>query len=717
MTYLRRLMPAFLVALLVLVGPALASDGTIDDTPAETVREYTMLSARMCVDGKWLPQALVVPTMWTGRKFKATTKGPIAVKPKTLTPQYPSNLAPFKVSPLASFKEAKVIWECPGYRVVYRYAATRLVSIKGEYNLTDPVNRGFSDRTNNTVHAFWAPGGSLKHKCWIELEAVLSKPPLTAWMHEPRVQWISWDVERIGGMNPGDATFSDPGSYMTQLHIKRPGKYEVYCTCGGKRAKLFVYAVQVKKVRWRQYVNGARVGNPIGNDPGTGITNENYYDGRQRIFTELIPGGHPNDSNRVTVEAEIEPDIPGVPLHFQAFDVDDPSWNNKGNECDGDLLGDDNRDRRFDRGSPALVIGGRTDKDGKFSYDLRVPRQPGDNLVVACAPTRDGLDGVKLRDRNILQDSTGWPVYHKLRSPLAAATRALTTWRKVRIEMDRMEPVLGNFLDRRVTRIDPIPGTPTETHLYLNEHLREPDNHPGARGHVARFHLGELQELGAGGRSYAIVSNGVLGGDTMVHIRHPAGVLPAVGAMVRLFDDDTRRDGAQLPTLDSPRVRQVAWGELRRGYIVWHMDWTVRRHGMAPFHANYDAPNDAATEITPRYRFDNQALNHRNRWVVYVLSAFQYDFDEDLDPDAEPQGGTMGIVDAFNGLGASIFVETHSDAWANVPDLHDWELADSVVHELGHLFNARHGDGGLIDDPHTSFSSKSLAKIRSSVKP
>src|SRR6185436_12663042 len=100
----------------------------------------------------------------------------------------------------------------------------------------------------------------------------------------------------------------------------------------------------------------------------------------------------------------------------------------------------------------------------------------------------------------------------------------------------------------------------------------------------------------------------------------------------------------------------------------------------------------------PTYDFDASATEADNAfWTVYLLGAYQHVEAEDADPARE--GATLGIVDAINGQGANVFNEVLRAAEINITAVVN--NAATTGHEIGHLFNGVHGDGGLMAQSRT----------------
>jgi hypothetical protein len=127
--------------------------------------------------------------------------------------------------------------------------------------------------------------------------------------------------------------------------------------------------------------------------------------------------------------------------------------------------------------------------------------------------------------------------------------------------------------------------------------------------------------------------------------------------------------------------------------------------------------NDAASTIQGVFAFDNLATEAASDfWTVYVLAAYQMEPISDSDPGLTLMGdesATFGIVDDINGQGALIFMECLRE----FPPTMTVSEAFTVSHEVGHLFNGVHSDGGLMAQSlartSVNFSPQTLNRIRS----
>ena len=564
---------------------------------------------------------------------------------------------------------------------IYVYKIKRIIA---RYRMTDPKDSALSDVWyNKELNAFWVLQDG-QYKCEVRLEAQFLPENITPtcfmWEYRRKTSGGAWVY------SPGSAEFLDDRAAVTRMVIHRPGSYRVRAKCRDHYKQVTVHAVQVTDVEWVQHTN------PISGNPGTGLTGD--PGGGKRIFPgRLVPGDNAENARKVRIEAHIEPPIKGVALWFKLLDVDDPSWD--AGVVDGDKRGNDNRGAPG-RGSPYWMWD-RTDRDGVAEVTTRLPMQPGDNLVCGVAATR--ASGVKLRrDHSTYIKDGKRRLLGTKPSPIAAASPLLTIWRYAHIERDRMEPVIVKKNTRRAKISQVIPRTSSRTKVMFGGRISDP------RGHSGRFRPGTMTELGPAGRVWDVTDNMFSSAVTT----HAAGDehRPTVGMQVELRDDD--QNWGELPW------PATAWLEkhFRHCYITPVYDLPA---GEAPFEPNYDARSDSRDEIVPYYAYDAASLNNGSYWAVYLLTAYQYDYDEDADPGTE--GLTLGIVDGIRGQGASVFHETiHETPKAERPDLRKYVPA----HEIFHLWGALHEDGGFIKSAahmHEDLSHQSVSRIRSTVLP
>lgn len=566
----------------------------------------------------------------------------------------------------------------PGTGAITDVLTVVVVEVKkaiGRYKLALPKDTGISDTADDEVRSFWVVRSG-RYRNEVMLEARFNPAG-----DEPGCFWWSWSGPA------GGARIVKPTKRFTKMLLFKPGTYIVRANCPTHFKEITVHAVAVTNVEWKQHKN------PISNNPGTGLAADPGK-GKRVFAGRLKHTDSAADARKVKVEATIFPVLAGVDLHFRNFDVDDPSWN--AGAVDGDTTGNDNRGSPA-KGDPEKKIAA-TNGSGTATITVRLPRQPGDNLVCGVATTAESQTGLDLDTSIFIKDGKPKRILPAAPTLVAGASPMLTIWRKAHFETDTMTNVANNFRRRKVSSITTLSSTRTQ--VGFGSSIAD------KRGQVARFENGEMTELGAGGRTFAIRTNTA----NTVTVIHAAGASnrPKVGVRVDLIDDDV-----QKTTVGSPQTDSIS-ALFRHCFIVPRYD---QGKGTAPFIANYDAPSDSAAEITKYYKFDTKARNSDSFWVVYLLGAYQYDFDEDNDPG--PESATLGIVDDLRGLGANVFTEAEWDLEGTAAN-YNKHVKYTTAHETFHLWNARHSDGGYEQDygqVASNLSDKSVNRIRNTTKP
>jgi hypothetical protein len=433
--------------------------------------------------------------------------------------------------------------------------------------------------------------------------------------------------------------------------------------------------------------------------------------GGKRIFPGKQTPTDTVDRSRVRVVANAGP--PDSIVLFRSFDVDDPSSNTCPVDCNGSK-GNDNH------GSPRVgelsAISALIDDQGIAQVEFGVTRQPGDNFKVAASCSTAYLAGVVVAGLD-LKDAEG----NILPTPQAKVTDMLTVWRKVHVEVDSMGPVSGNQVTGTVKSARPRAKGPAITVLTVDSLLPPRRFSPG----FIRIEGVELKHVVTNTRNTVTI----VGSVTDAEARGKSFTL--------VDDDDFNRDdsadgdaGADVPAPDLSLIADGLDGTcdgsapnvFAAAYVCPVFD--VGDHNdSVPFVLNTAAPTTAA--LIANYDFDAVGTEADEEfWTVYLLGAYQFIEKEDEDPNSEKS--TLAAADALNGEGATIFVET-------IRDIDPGPTPDGCIskvvapHEIGHLFNANHGDGGLMatsakkicaNNPISpSFSDKTLNKIRTTPHP
>ncbi len=176
-------------------------------------------------------------------------------------------------------------------------------------------------------------------------------------------------------------------------------------------------------------------------------------------------------------------------------------------------------------------------------------------------------------------------------------------------------------------------------------------------------------------------------------------------------DDGSNLDGDEGENVSAPDT-SLLQNAFAPAYVLPVFD-VGDNNDFVPFVLNTDTRNPPASIINT-YDFDTVATEADvNFWTVYLLGAYQGWTDQDHDPATDDR--VYGIVDAINGQGASVFNEViRPPEGRSTTEVNN---AATTAHEIGHLFNGQHTDGGLMEQSATRssivFSDITLNRIRS----
>lgn len=445
--------------------------------------------------------------------------------------------------------------------------------------------------------------------------------------------------------------------------------------------------------------------------------------------------------NRRVVRVRATTTLPaGQNVYFRAFDVDDPSTNDLPVDTTG-AAGNDNK------GTPATSFGGLaaasaiTDSNGVATVEFTTTMQPGDNFRVAASTDQAYLNGLTNPSGSTIQDSNGTA----LPTVKAKATQMLTVWRNLHIEVDSMGAVTGNTVTGNIVTVKGCKPFPGQIFIHCNTYRVTVDNPNLTLGYGELFDTDSRWDGGrfvVGNQSWRVLKvsccdvSGVAPNtvnQSIISVVVPEGTLPppSSGTFTLYDDDDFNSDdsefdgdmGEDIPRpnttriqdSDNPTLNVFAPAYIRPKYDIGDNNNSV------PFVLNYPSEGTAAQFIAP-YDFDASASEaDPGFWTVYLLSGYQCDAGGDLDPLSEqnrnPSMVAVANSDNQNGLGAVIYWEMFSEYGSQ---LTGGDTIDYVAgHELGHLFNGDHADGGLMASTNApiTFSAITLAKIRSIAHP
>ncbi|HYC00973.1 MAG TPA: transglutaminase-like domain-containing protein [Candidatus Limnocylindrales bacterium] len=496
------------------------------------------------------------------------------------------------------------------------------------------------------------------------------------------IQQAQFDGKTDGG------TFLATGSYNVSIRVTSPDDK----TDNSEESPLEV--VEVISV---EFVSAA--GAPLDdNDHPVAPGGKRHFAGRQSAAA-----GSSNDE--VTVRATLSAPVPAgrLRVYFASFDVVDPTGLIDANHAGFPIIGTP-AEGSLDDSDPS------SDGDDTVETDLTVTMQPGDNFKV-FASTNSALIG-NLTDALVEShtDAAGDTSDARL---MPLASDRLTIWRRVHIERDSMGPVTGNVVEGEITNVAKF-GAISE--LTTDATVTEM---PSAS---TRFVPGLLRNDG----NLFQVTDNTNGANIKVAVNNipsAAGfTYPTEDSFTVVDDDDLDgNDGALLDGDDGEDVRNPTLALLSNSDDAMTNVYSVAYirplfdvgddNSSVPFVLNTPDGADEEALLLGTYDFDQVATEADDEfWTVYLLGAYQMQTEEDADAEG---GGTLGQVDEIHGLGASVFLETARDV--RLPGTGCTEDV-TVVHEVGHLFNLQHPEGGLMASPcnagTSSFSNASLQKLR-----
>ena len=403
-------------------------------------------------------------------------------------------------------------------------------------------------------------------------------------------------------------------------------------------------------------------------------TNPNASGG-QRIFPDKQTTSDTVDRKKVRVKATTRLGA-NKTVYFKAFDVDDPSTDFAPVDPNSSA-GNDNR------GTPQAgtltAASAVTDSNGIAQVDFSTTMQPGNNFVIAASDDLTYLNGIVI-DGIILRDNTN----KALPTSKANNTPMLTVWRRLHIEMDSMGLVAANRATGRTSTVFPSPAT-NQTTITASTTLE-----------VDRFQNGRIILNNVG--IYSVISNTA----NSVTVQ---GIINSVphNTNYTLYDDDdfnsnngttligdigedvTAPDTSLIQNNDAPALNVFAAAYVRPVYDIGDNNSAVT------FKLNTNTTSEA--NIISSYDFDTKAREaDDNFWTVYLIGAYQPWTTQDCDPGSE--GAVLGIVDKLNGQGASVFNEVLRAGEITITAVVN--NAATTGHEIGHLFNGQHADGGLM---------------------
>lgn len=519
------------------------------------------------------------------------------------------------------------------------------------------------------------------------------------------------DVNQVFGL-PGNHgyEFSIPDQYRDDLSHSISA-YGIDLT--GDQSKIligspktFQLRPRVQSVTFEPFVDATH-GSSLSANPGNGVRGSA---GGRRIFPDKNSSSDSLDRKTVLIKATVAPVRPNITVHFRSYDLDDPSANTAPIDPNGSA-GNDNRGSAGTAQSAGLLSAASavTDASGVAMVEFTPTMQPGDNFAVAASTNSTYLNGIAINGTN-LRDSSN----RILPTTNAKRTEMLTVWRKLHIEVDSMGPVTGNSVTGTFPASQTVAGQVATLQVNVTPSLE-----------IDRFQNGRLE---IEGRSYDIFENSA--NTISITIGRPFGI--TAGQSFTIYDDDDfnsnnifnrplngdeQEDISMLSRdlledSDSPTLNAFA-----PAYIVPKYD-IGNNNDSTPFQLN--VATDDVQGVQALFTDFNASNTEASEdfWTIYLLSGYQYVEIEDADPETEAQ--TVGVMDdptlTGSGTGAVVFLETNgakecfgSAVFCNI--------SATKIHEIGHLFRADHGQGGVMDDQSLIFAPPSLAVIRGTVHP
>jgi hypothetical protein len=436
-------------------------------------------------------------------------------------------------------------------------------------------------------------------------------------------------------------------------------------------------------------------------------------------------------------------------MYFRNFDVDDPSADTAPIDTD-DLptvkVGNDNNGNvdgtTATRAGTLIVpatgqpnpydcvaftngVSCETDSNGVAKVDYKLTMQPGDNFSVVASPDETyvnslvpAADGINLKDANNIRTPVTTTQANECGAESegnkACRSEMLTVWRRLHIEVDSMSNAVGNNVSGTFPSGFKVstgyPVIPIPVSLEVN-----------------RFQNGRLA---TGGRSLEIFENS----PNSISVTNNGGAFSIVaGPPYTIYDDDDFNvnnntsidpldgdEGEDIPLLNQNFLNDndivpldlstINTNALAVAYVRPKYDLSGA-NDETTFIANISANTGSA--IRNAFQFDNVADDtNTDFWTIYLLSGYQHVLAEDGDPSSEATAGDLvaGITDQQNGQGSIIFLEPLSVGEC-LGTVIACAIATSKIHEVGHLLNADHTEGGVMDNLTVNYSATSLNKL------
>lgn len=451
-----------------------------------------------------------------------------------------------------------------------------------------------------------------------------------------------------------------------------------------------------------------------------------------------------NGNTRVKVRAKLDAgggSAKGCRVFFRSFDPDDV----------GPYGGDEPVDTNFacdngqcssgpccdNRGAPkagtlsARVVETNDDGVAETALQLPVPSFPGDNFIVAATADEDYVDGLKLEaaDGTHIEDAE----QQTLPTDKGAVTDILTLWRVLRIQSDAMQApntVAGENIYRGI-----IQESECKDYLILGQATGICEfvlNVGTTENEANRFESGTLV---VPTYRYHVIPYGT-GSQTWLSANEPAGRGKTI---VRTYSQRGR--GFMCPALDDDDFATAC--HQPDSFYLYDDDNPQMAGGQVNFQWLQDSDDESANKLAPAYIHPVQAGNGGARpWEEYVGECTGADVRSHLRPcPTTPQNWCTTVENAFQcgaknegdpfvkcqqsfrtgtslaTSGALVFLETIRDSVRGNVGTFNEKVRVTTVHELGHVLWGCHGDGGVMSNEGTTFSAKTINRMRWIVQP
>ncbi|MEQ1605345.1 MAG: hypothetical protein ABL999_10810 [Pyrinomonadaceae bacterium] len=452
-----------------------------------------------------------------------------------------------------------------------------------------------------------------------------------------------------------------------------------------------------------------------------------------RIFPDKNSQNDTVNRQTIRVKASSSNELPGRPIYFRAFDLDDPATN-PAIDPDGD--GNDNRGT-VSGGTSAGKLSGTSatpNPQGIATVDFTVTMHPGDNFAIAASTDPALLEGATIDGINL--KTAGGSLIESECDGTSQICRSnmLTIWRRLNIEVDSMGAADGNHVVGTTGIWRNFVIGPNETESFTVVPSSAPDLEPG------RFQNGRFVVVGNGNTLF--VKSNSAGNLLEVENRTSQPITMEGGVQFVLYDDDDFNDDDGVSpgdgTLDGDVQEDITFrgnnqfeqtfsklkssddvdeNPYAAAYIRPNYTWAESQPGMndsnVQFQVAVTVTGDYSNErtIIDSVR-DSTAFEADDFWVAYVLLAYQTARVQTTVTDGDPNGQVIGGVapppensgapwiDVLyipsslpsGSIGCLVYIENSRDQDAALAT--DYNVR-GVPHEVGHQFGLAGDDPGF----------------------